>query len=76
MIPFCRRIDEAWKVLDEMAKNGLKRGENGLQVYVMCEIPNNVLLIDEGIDSISLNPDSVMKITPRVLEMEENKNRR
>lgn len=43
---------------------------------LMCEIPNNVLLIDEGIDSISLNPDSVMKITPRVLEMEENKNRR
>ena len=34
MIPFCRRIDEAGKVLDEMAKNGLKRGENGLQVYV------------------------------------------
>jgi len=76
MIPFCRQIDEAGKVLDEMAKNGLKRGENGLQVYVMCEIPNNVLLIDEGIDSISLNPDSVMKITPRVLEMEEKKNRR
>ena len=154
MIPFCRQIDEAGKVLDEMAKNGLKRGENGLQVYVMCEIPNNVLLIDEfsklfdgfsigsndltqlvlgvdrdsellahdfderdsgvmkmiamavqgarrnnrhsglcgqapsdypefaeflvdeGIDSISLNPDSVMKITLRVLEMEEKKNRR
>ena len=34
MIPFCRQIDEAWKVLDEMAKNGLKQGENGLQVYV------------------------------------------
>lgn len=154
MIPFCRRIDEAEKVLDEMAKNGLKRGENGLQVYVMCEIPNNVILIDEfsklfdgfsigsndltqlvlgvdrdsellahdfderdsgvmkmiamavqgarrnnrhsgicgqapsdypefaeflvdeGIDSMSLNPDSVMKITLRVLEMEEKKNRR
>jgi len=47
MIPFCRRIDEAQKVLEEMAKNGLKRGENGLEVYVMCEIPNNVILIDE-----------------------------
>ena len=35
MIPFCRQIDEAWKVLAEMAKNGLKRGENGLQVYVI-----------------------------------------
>ena len=47
MIPFCRRVDEAEKVLAEMAKNGLKRGENGLQVFVMCEIPNNVILVDE-----------------------------
>ena len=149
MIPFCRRVDEAGKVLAEMAKNGLKRGENGLKVYVMCEIPNNVILIDEfsklfdgfsigsndltqlvlgvdrdselvahdfderdlgvmkaismaiqgarrnhrhsglcgqapsdypefaeflvkeGIDSMSLNPDSVMKITLKVREMED-----
>jgi pyruvate,water dikinase len=47
MIPFCRRLDEAEKVLAEMAKSGLKRGENGLQVYVMSEIPNNVILVDE-----------------------------
>ena len=47
MIPFCRRLEESERVLDEMAKNGLKRGENGLQVYTMCEIPNNVILIDE-----------------------------
>jgi pyruvate,water dikinase len=47
MIPFCRRLDESERVLAEMAKNGLKRGENGLQVYIMCEIPNNVILIDE-----------------------------
>ncbi len=47
MIPFCRRIDEAKKVLKEMEKNGLTRGENGLEVYVMCEIPNNVMMIDE-----------------------------
>jgi pyruvate,water dikinase len=150
MIPFCRRIDEGEKVLAEMAKNGLVRGENGLEIYVMCEIPNNILLVDEfsrlfdgfsigsndltqltlgvdrdsglvahdfderdpgvmkfvsmaiqgarrngrhsglcgqapsdypefaeflvreGIDSISLNPDSVMKITRKVVEMEEN----
>lgn len=149
MIPFCRRIVEAEKVLAEMAANGLVRGENGLEVYVMCEIPNNVIMIDEfsrlfdgfsigsndltqltlgvdrdsalvahvfderdpgvmeligrvvegarrngrhsgicgqapsdypefaaflveqGIDSISLNPDSILKITMRVLEMEE-----
>ena len=148
MIPFCRTVGEGEKVLAEMAKNGLVRGEGGLEVYVMCEIPNNVILIDafsrlfdgfsigsndltqltlgvdrdsalvahvfderdpgvmaliarvieggrrnrvhsgicgqapsdypefaaflvrEGIDSISLNPDSVMKITLRVLEME------
>jgi pyruvate,water dikinase len=149
MIPFCRTVGEGEKVLAEMEKNGLKRGENGLHVYVMCEIPNNVILIDEfsklfdgfsigsndltqltlgvdrdsalvahvfderdpgvmrlisqvieggkrnrrhsgicgqapsdypefaaflvreGIDSISLNPDSVMKITLKVLEMEK-----
>jgi len=149
MIPFCRTVQEAKKVIAEMDKNGLMRGENGLQVYVMCEIPNNVLLIDEfseifdgfsigsndltqltlgvdrdsellaaefderdpgvmkimsmavqgakrngrhsgicgqapsdfpeiaeflvkeGIDSISLNPDSVMKITLKVLETEK-----
>jgi pyruvate,water dikinase len=47
MIPFCRRVDEGERVLTEMAKNGLKRGENGLEVYVMCEIPNNAILIDE-----------------------------
>ncbi|HZD43246.1 MAG TPA: phosphoenolpyruvate synthase [Methanomicrobiales archaeon] len=148
MIPFCRRVEEAEKVLAEMEKNGLKKGENGLQVYVMAEIPNNVMLIDEfskyfdgfsigsndltqltlgvdrdsavvahefderdpgvkkmialtiqgakrndrhsglcgeapsnypeiadflveqGIDSISLNPDAVMKITLRVVELE------
>jgi len=149
MIPFCRRVDEGEKVLSEMAKNGLQRGQNGLEVYVMCEIPNNVILIDEfsrlfdgfsigsndltqlslgvdrdselvahdfderdpgvmklismaiqgarrnhrhsglcgqapsdypefaeflvkeGIDSISLNPDSVMKITLKVKEVED-----
>jgi pyruvate, water dikinase len=47
MIPFCRRLNESERVLAEMAKNGLKRGENGLQVYIMCEIPNNVILVDE-----------------------------
>jgi pyruvate,water dikinase len=153
MVPFCRRVEEGEKVLAEMAKNGLKRGEKGLELYIMCEIPNNVMLIDEfsklfdgfsigsndltqlalgvdrdsalvahdfderdpgvlkmislairgakknhrhsglcgqapsdypdfaeflvkeGIDSISLNPDSVMKITLNVLEMEKKRSR-
>jgi pyruvate,water dikinase len=47
MVPFCRRVDEGERVLAEMAKNGLNRGENGLEFYVMCEIPNNVILVDE-----------------------------
>jgi len=46
MIPFCRRIEEAKKVIKKMAKFGLKRGENDLEIYVMCEIPNNVIQID------------------------------
>jgi pyruvate,water dikinase len=47
MVPFCRTIEEASRVLAEMSKNGLTRGENGLEVYVMCEIPANVILADE-----------------------------
>ncbi len=46
MIPFCRRVDEARRVIERMAELGLRRGENGLQIYVMCEIPNNVIQID------------------------------
>lgn len=43
MIPFCRTVDEGKKVLSVMEENGLKRGENGLEVYVMVEIPSNVI---------------------------------
>jgi pyruvate,water dikinase len=66
MIPFCRRVDEAKKVLEEMAKNGLKRGENGLKVYVMCEIPNNVILIDEFselFDGFSIGSNDLTQLT-------------
>jgi pyruvate,water dikinase len=47
MIPFCRTVEEGQKVIDELATNGLIQGENGLEVYVMVEIPSNVLLADE-----------------------------
>jgi pyruvate,water dikinase len=46
MIPFCRRVDEAAQVIKKMAEFGLERGKNGLEIYVMCEIPNNVIQID------------------------------
>ena len=150
MIPFCRTVEEGKKVLGEMAKHGLKRGEKDLEVYVMCEIPSNVILaeafaeifdgfsigsndltqlvlgvdrdseivahvfdernpavktfiahviktakakgrkigicgqapsdypefaqflVEQGIDSISLNPDAVMKTTLKILEMEQS----
>ena len=149
MIPFCRTVEEGRKVLAEMAKHGLKRGDKGLEVYVMCEIPSNVILaeefaeifdgfsigsndltqlvlgvdrdseivahvfdernpavktfiahvikaakakgrkigicgqapsdypefaqflVEQGIDSISLNPDAVLKTTMKILEMEK-----
>jgi pyruvate,water dikinase len=47
MIPFCRTIDEGLKVQAEMEKHGLKRGCDGLEIYVMCEIPSNVILAEE-----------------------------
>jgi pyruvate,water dikinase len=46
MIPFCRRLREAEDVLATMAKHGLERGKDGLEVFVMCEIPNNVIQVD------------------------------
>lgn len=47
MIPFCRTVEEGHRVQAEMDKHGLRRGENGLEIYVMCEIPSNVILADE-----------------------------
>ncbi|MCL4214724.1 MAG: phosphoenolpyruvate synthase [Gemmatimonadales bacterium] len=47
MIPFCRTLDEGRKVLEELARNGLVRGDDGLEVWVMCEIPSNVILAEE-----------------------------
>jgi len=50
MIPFCRTIDEAKKVIEEMSRNNLKQHENGLKVIGMCEIPSNVILAKEFLD--------------------------
>jgi pyruvate, water dikinase len=47
MIPFCRTLTEAEKVINEMRINGLERGVNGLEVIMMCELPSNVMLIEE-----------------------------
>ena len=66
MVPFCRRLDEARRVLATMAKYGHARGANGLQVYVMCEIPNNVLLIDEFaelFDGFSIGSNDLTQLT-------------
>lgn len=66
MIPFCRRVDEAKKVLAEMKKNGLERGHSGLKVYLMCEIPSNVILVDEFcqlVDGMSIGSNDLTQLT-------------
>jgi len=66
MIPMCRTVEEGKKVLAEMEKNGLKRGENGLEVYVMCEIPSNVILADQFsdiFDGFSIGSNDLTQLT-------------
>ncbi len=66
MIPFCRTITEGKKVLAEMEKYGLKRGVNHLEVYVMCEIPANVILADEFskiFDGFSIGTNDLTQLT-------------
>ncbi len=66
MIPFCRRVEEGQRVLDAMEKYGLKRGENGLKIYVMCEIPNNVIQIDafsKLFDGFSIGSNDLTQLT-------------
>ena len=66
MVPFCRREEEAQRVLEAMASHGLQRGENGLEVYVMCEIPNNVIRIDafaKLFDGFSIGSNDLTQLT-------------
>ena len=66
MIPFCRSVKEADRVLAVMAENGLKRGQNSLQVYVMCEIPSNVILAKEfakRFDGFSIGSNDLTQLT-------------
>lgn len=66
MIPFCRTVEEADKCLQEMEKNGLKRRENGLEIYVMAEIPSNIILADQfsqRFDGFSIGSNDLTQLT-------------
>ncbi|MBS1602711.1 MAG: phosphoenolpyruvate synthase, partial [Bacteroidetes bacterium] len=66
MIPFCRTVEEGQRVIDEMKENGLQQHVNGLEVYVMAEIPANVLLADEFaaiFDGFSIGSNDLTQLT-------------
>lgn len=66
MIPFCRTVEEGRKVVAIMEENGLKRGENGLQIYVMVEIPSNVILAEKFaqiFDGFSIGSNDLTQLT-------------
>ena len=66
MVPFCRTIDEAKKVVDVLAQNGIVQGENGLELYMMVEIPSNVILIEEFgeiFDGFSIGSNDLTQLT-------------
>ncbi len=66
MIPFCRTPDEGRRVLAEMAKHGLEQGKNELQVYVMCELPSNVMMAEEFcevFDGFSIGSNDLTQLT-------------
>jgi pyruvate,water dikinase len=66
MVPFCRTVDEGKNVIAEMNKHGLKQGKNDLQIYVMCEIPSNVILAEEFskiFDGFSIGSNDLTQLT-------------
>ncbi|MCK5285871.1 MAG: phosphoenolpyruvate synthase [Candidatus Pacebacteria bacterium] len=66
MIPICRTVEEGKKVLEIMEKNGLKRGENGLEIYVMAEVPSNIILAEkfaEIFDGFSIGSNDLTQFT-------------
>jgi pyruvate,water dikinase len=66
MIPFVRTVSEAKQVVDLLAQHGLKRGENGLKLIMMCEIPSNALLADEFLqyfDGFSIGSNDLTQLT-------------
>lgn len=66
MVPFCRTVEEGKKVIEVMKKYGLVQGKNGLEVYVMCEIPSNVILADEFcqiFDGFSIGSNDLTQLT-------------
>ena len=66
MVPFCRTVEEANKVIDVMAHHGLQRGEEGLEVYAMCEIPANVVLAEQFLkvfDGYSIGSNDLTQLT-------------
>ena len=66
MVPFCRTVEEGKKVIETMKEFGLVQGENGLEVYVMCEIPSNVILADQFadiFDGFSIGSNDLTQLT-------------
>ncbi len=66
MVPFVRTVEEAQQVIDLLSENDLKRGENGLKIIMMCEIPSNALLADEFLeyfDGMSIGSNDLTQLT-------------